>query len=114
QARFSHLQRFLESTHTFELTPIFTSGSETPYDDAKRRLIKIYSLTFPQRMKRALTEESLGADERVAEFRARVAPLLEGLNADFMMKYLLYTQLPTDSQSHVSGLFDLPVGDFQE
>ncbi|CAB4044609.1 Hypothetical predicted protein, partial [Paramuricea clavata] len=115
QGKFAYLVKFLDDSQSYQVGPIVAAGSADMYSQAKTLLVRLYSLSRPQRIQRAFFEETLGNHERLADFLARISPLCEELTPDDVKKFLMARQLPSSVRQQMVERFDeVSSGQFQE
>ncbi|CAB4045964.1 Hypothetical predicted protein, partial [Paramuricea clavata] len=101
--RFAALLKFLDEPSSSLLSSITRSDSKNPYTEAKKLLVKEFSLSKFDRVKAYIQDKSPAADERLTHFASRVEVLIEDLSLDDFRKYCILRHAPAAVRLQLAG-----------
>ncbi|CAB4045477.1 Hypothetical predicted protein, partial [Paramuricea clavata] len=101
--RFAALLKFLDESTSSLLSSITRSEAKNQYSQAKRLLIKEFSLSKYDRVKAYVHEVSPMADERLTHFAARVDVLFEDITINDVRKFCLLRHAPAPVRLQLAG-----------
>ncbi|CAB4046047.1 Hypothetical predicted protein, partial [Paramuricea clavata] len=103
EQRFAALLKFLDETTSSMLTSITRSEAKNQYTEARRLLIKEFSMSKYDRVKSYLHEMAPMADERLTHFAARVDVLFEDITINDVRKFCLLRHAPAPVRLQLAG-----------
>ncbi|CAB4045945.1 Hypothetical predicted protein, partial [Paramuricea clavata] len=93
----------MDDTTSSLLSSITRSNLSTAYDDAKKLLVKEFSLSRYDRVK-AYLEAVPGPDEKLTIFNSRIESLIDGLSFEDVSKFCILRHSPAAVRLQLSGL----------